>query len=290
MRLFLFTLGVLLLPKALGLAMALTSREGRRGAGGAFRLTASGVVEVVLTALYAPVMMAIHVRHVSDIVFGRDGGWSAQRRGGETSWRDAWRRHWFHMALGLAAAAGAWIVLPPLLPWLSPMFAGLFLAVPLSYASGSGRLGMALRKAGLFLTPEETAPHPILAAREEAVARYATAEGDVVRLLADDEIARERHLRWANPNARRRGAPDPAFLTAAAKITEAATRDEALAWFTPAERVQIAGHRGLIEAIAALPVAGTPTAGTQGDPPRTDPPRPSPVRDGPRAIEGSAAA
>ena len=171
-RLFLFTLGVLLLPNALGLAMAMASRPLRRGSGGALRLLASAILELLLSALYAPVMMAIHTAHVGNVLLGRDGGWAVQRRDGATSWGEAWRRHRLHMAFGAAATVGAWFVSPPLLAWLSPMIAGFFLVVPLSYASGSPRIGKALRRAGLLLTPAETRPDPILIARDETARLY----------------------------------------------------------------------------------------------------------------------
>ena len=40
--------------------------------------------------------------------------------------------------------------------------AGLILAIPLSWASGQLWLGLALRRIGLFRTPEETSPPPVV--------------------------------------------------------------------------------------------------------------------------------
>src|SRR5262249_50668609 len=118
-RLFGFTLAILLLPKAIGLVLALVSPSRRRAMGGVSRLVPSAVVELVLTALYAPVMMAIHTAHVVDVLAGRDGGWKIQRRGGSTTLGEAWSRHWLHTALGVASTVAAWFVAPSLLLWLS---------------------------------------------------------------------------------------------------------------------------------------------------------------------------
>ncbi len=57
MALFWFSMLVLLIPKMLGLIRALLSRRIRRGGGGVIGITASFVLEVILSALYAPILM-----------------------------------------------------------------------------------------------------------------------------------------------------------------------------------------------------------------------------------------
>ena len=54
----------------------------RRGGGGVIGVTASFLLEIVLSALYAPVMMLIQSRHVFEVFMGRDSGWNPQRRDG----------------------------------------------------------------------------------------------------------------------------------------------------------------------------------------------------------------
>jgi membrane glycosyltransferase len=49
------------------------------------------------------------------------------------------------------------------LVWLSPVLAGLVIAVPLAALSGRADLGLAVRRHGWFLVPEEMAPPPELA-------------------------------------------------------------------------------------------------------------------------------
>ena len=111
-------------------------------------MCASFLLEVVLSALYAPVMMLIQSRHVFEILMGRDSGWNPQRRdGGGTSWGDAWHYHKRDMLLAAMTGVILWFLSPPLLAWVSPALLGLLLAVPLSRASGSASLGSALSQA-----------------------------------------------------------------------------------------------------------------------------------------------
>src|SRR3984893_4495973 len=146
MALFWFSMLVLLIPKMLGLIRALLSKRIRRGAGGVIGLTASFLLEAILSALYAPILMVVQCRHVFEVFLGRDSGWKPQRRdGGGTTWSDAWHFHKRHMFLSCATAVIVWFLSPPLVAWLSPALLGLFLSVPLSRASGSESLGRILQ-------------------------------------------------------------------------------------------------------------------------------------------------
>lgn len=268
-RLFEITLFVLLFPKLAGLARALWITDLRRGCGGAVTLFASFVTEVVVSALLAPIMMAIHSRQVYEILIGRDAGWSPQRRdNGETGWRDTWRFHRWHTGLGIGAAATAWFLFPAVLGWLLPTLAGLFLAAPLSRMSGSRRVGAMLMKAGLLTTLEERNPPSIFAARDEAVRESPPLPGDGIRALASDTTVRSAHYRWTNSAPRLRGSPDPAYLTATDKVHEARTLEEALAWLGHHERVHVAGHKSFADRLAMLPEHDDPgPAGAEIAPP-----------------------
>ena len=269
-RLFVLTMVVLLLPKLMGLARALARADLRRGCGGAARLFASFFAELAISALLAPIMMVIHSRQIYEILAGRDAGWSAQRRDdGETRWSDAWRHHRWHMACGLATIVAAWFLSPAILAWMSPTLAGLLLAVPLSRASGSARVGAALRRLGLLATPEETNPDPLFKAREEAALRTPPLPRNGVEALVLDDAVRATHFKWASSAPRRRGAPDSAYLTAAEKVSEARTLQEALSWLEPRERVHVAGHQAIAEQLVRL---------TRGDDPGTGAAQPKPPR------------
>ncbi len=255
MALFWFSMVVLMVPKLLGLVRALVTPGIRRHCGGAVGVCASFLLETVLSALYAPVLMMIQSRHVFEVFMGRDSGWKPQRRDdGGTSWRDAWRYHRRHMILSCVTAGIVYSLSPPLLLWLSPALLGLFLSVPLSRASGSAALGRALGKVGLLRTPAEVEPPLLVRRRQELLRQARTLPEDGLRHLARDHEARLRHV---TDNLRRpadpRGRPDPNHFTAAQKLADATTLDEALGWLTPAERVEVAADARLLDTLASLP-------------------------------------
>ena len=105
MALFWFSMVVLLIPKMIGLIRALLSSRIRRGAGGVIGVTASFVLEAILSALYAPILMIIQCRHVFEVFMGRDSGWKPQRRdAGTPRGAMAWRFHRRHMLLSCVTA------------------------------------------------------------------------------------------------------------------------------------------------------------------------------------------
>jgi membrane glycosyltransferase len=258
-RLFVFTMLVLLLPKLIGLARAMAIPSLRRGCGGALRLVGSFFAEIAISALFAPIMMVIHSRQIYEILVGRDAGWSAQRRDdGGTRWTEAWQRHRWHMGCGLLMAIAAWSISPAILAWLSPTLAGLLLAVPLSWASGSVQIGDALRRACLLVTPEESDPPALHLAREATAAAMPPLPEDGIRALVSDKTMRETHYKWATSMPRLRGAPEPSYLTASEKVWDARSREEALTWLEPKERVHVAGHRAMVEHLVRLPDGNGP--------------------------------
>ncbi len=260
MALFWFSMIVLLIPKMLGLIRALVSSRIRRGGGGVIGVAASFLLEVVLSALYAPVLMLIQSRHVFEVFMGRDSGWRPQRRdSGGTSWSDAWHYHKRHMLLSCVTAVIVWFLSPPLLAWLSPALLGLFLAVPLSRASGSQSLGRILSRLALLRTPEEVEIPPLVARRQELVRQAAAPPEDGLRHLARDRESRLTHIngnlaRPADP----RGHPDPYAFTAEQKLKDARSLEEALAWLSAVERVEVAGDARLLNQLALLPDADHP--------------------------------
>jgi membrane glycosyltransferase len=261
MALFWFSMVVLLIPKMLGLVRALSSKRIRRGGGGVIGVAASFLLEVILSALYAPILMLIQSRHVFEVFMGRDSGWKPQRRdsSGGTSWADAWHYHKKHMFLSCMTAVIVWFLSPPLLAWLSPALLGLLLAVPLSRASGSESLGRLLSRVALLRTPEEVDVPALIARRGELVREAGVPPDDGLRLLAHDREARLTHINGNLPRpADPRGHPDPFAFTAEQKLKDARWLDEALAWLTPIERVEVAGNPRLLNQLSLLPDAEHP--------------------------------
>ena len=261
MALFWFSMAVLLIPKLLGLIRGLWSRRIRRGAGGVIGVGASFVVEAILSALYAPILMVIQCRSVFEVFLGRDSGWKPQRRdSGGTSWADAWRFHHRHMILSCVTAVIAYFLSPSLLAWVSPALLGLFLAVPLSRLSGSEAMGSLLSRFALLRTPEEQQTPALVARREQLARDSEELPRDGLQFLARHRDARLIHV---NGNLARppdpRGKPDPHIFTAEQKLLDARSLNEALQWLTPVERVEVAADGRLLNKLALLPDAVEPT-------------------------------
>ncbi len=253
--LFIFSMVVLLTPKTLGLLRSIFVSRTRKGCGGIIGISLSVVIELVLSALYAPIMMLIQTQHVFDILTGSDSDWIAQRRQAAVlSWRDAWHFHWKHTVAGIVIAVVAYFLSPTLLAWLSPAVLGLVLAIPLSRASGSVAIGRALRKLAIFRIPEESAPHAMITRRNELVAAAPALPEDGLRHLARDPAARIAHLAGNLPRpAAARGHPHPQRLTAEDKVMQAQTLQEALDWLSGPERIEVAADARLLERLAELP-------------------------------------
>jgi membrane glycosyltransferase len=162
------TATLLLLPKLLGACLALKDRALRAAFGGAFRLSLSVIFEQLMSMLLAPAMMLFHSSFVVYALLGRNVGWDAQARGDRgITWREALRRHVWHLCLGLTWSTAILVIAPPFIWWMTPVFAGMLLSVPFTVLTSRASVGRRLRSTGLLLTPEETAcPPELLAVRE----------------------------------------------------------------------------------------------------------------------------
>jgi membrane glycosyltransferase len=260
MALFWFSMLVLLIPKTVGLIRALLSARIRRGSGGVIGVVASFLLETILSALYAPILMLVQSRYVLEVFMGRDSGWKPQRRdGGGTTWSDAWHFHQRHMLLSCMTSVVLYFLSPSLLAWVSPALLGLFLAVPLSRASGSEALGRTLSRFALLRTPEELEQPALVARRRELIAQAADLPDDGLRYLARNRDARLAHIDENLPRpSDPRGSPDPNTFTAEQKLKDARSLDEALQWLTAAERVEVAADANLLASLALLPEAQRP--------------------------------
>lgn len=155
------TLAMLLMPKVLGLGLALLRRPADFG--GPLRLVASVLLEALFAMLIAPLMMLFHSLFVISVLSGRTVSWDPQAREGRAvPWREAWRLTWPASLAGLLWALVTWWYTPVFFWWLTPVWLGLLLSTPLVRWSSSLTLGRALRRAGLLLVPSETRPPAVL--------------------------------------------------------------------------------------------------------------------------------
>src|SRR5271166_4691245 len=261
LQLFELTIAILLAPKFLGLAIALLDGKTRRGSGGGLALVASTIIEIVISAALAPIMMLIQSGSVAQIVSGRDTGWDPQRRDdGSIPFRSIARRHRAHVLLGVITLFAAALISPSLVIWMSPTIAGLILSIPLSWASGQLWLGLGMRRLGLLRTPEETSPPPVVERANALAAELARAGHDhddaLLAIWADPALRAVHESFLMEAPRHRRGEVDVDQAVAAAKLTEAQTSEDASAWLRPRERLAVLGDRALIAVLARLPNAG----------------------------------
>ena len=246
------TFGLLLVPKLFGLLTLATEREARRAAGGAVRACAGILIETLISGLMAPVLMVMQSRAVAQILRGRDAGWHAQRRDdGSLPMREIVRGYLGQTVFGAALAAAAYAISLPLLWWMSPVIAGLLLAIPL--AALTARPDRRLRALGLLTIPEERDVPEIVARANRLLADLApgTADGEAVKLLCSDPALLDLHRAALTERARRRGEVEVDLVVALAKLEEATTLAEALEVLTPREKMALLSSRRGLEALMA---------------------------------------
>lgn len=202
------TLVLLLLPKMLGVGLAVFSRAADFG--GARRLVSSGVIETVFSVLIAPLMMAFHSLFVGAVALGRNVTWTAQPREGRVvPWAEAWRRTGMFVA-----AAGSWAVLvawlaPGFFWWLAPVLGSLLLAPALVRWSSSQRAGSWMRRRGLLLAPSELASSPVLETLHRLETAVPIAPGQLGTLAAPARVMwlpsriLRRNPRWSPAEVRK---------------------------------------------------------------------------------------
>ncbi len=164
MQLFLATMGVVLLPKLLGLILEIKRAAHARELFGTPRALGAVATETMFSMLLAPILMMTQTSGVIQILSGRDAGWTAQSRdGGGIDLRVAMRIHARHMMTGAGIALICWYVSPGLLIWMLPVVAGLLLAGPLNWmvAQPAGPVLTAL-----LATQEDLNPPPVLTKAE----------------------------------------------------------------------------------------------------------------------------
>jgi membrane glycosyltransferase len=157
LALFSATATLLFLPKIL--SVLLICFQGAKGFGGVIRIVVSMFIEMVFSALLAPVRMLFHTMFVLAAFLGLELKWKSPPRGdAETGWGEATRKHGAQSLLGLAWGGGIFWLNPAFLWWLLPIVGSLTIAIPLSVFSSRVSLGRIFRRVGLFLIPEEMAP------------------------------------------------------------------------------------------------------------------------------------
>jgi membrane glycosyltransferase len=224
------SMGVVLLPKFLSILDLFFDEDRRAAFGGLGRTTASVFVETLFSTLHAPVQMFFHTEFILATFLGIEVRWTNQQRlTNGTSWTAAFRRLWLVTVIGISWGALLWRLDPHVFWWFTPILAGLAFSIPLAVFTSRDRVGTALQRAGLLLTPEEASPPPELVrlrARLEASPRqFETAEGAIVEAIRDPYL-NAIHVSLLNEQREASVQKDPDIVTAAAeKLLHGGPRD-----------------------------------------------------------------
>ncbi len=148
---------MLLAPKVLGVAALPLTGARFREFGGGWRFAVSFLSEIVLSVIYAPILMVQQMIAVFRTALGLQRGWSPQaRQGGHYGFRTLAICHALETLSGWTLFAG--IAAGLVSPWLLPIAVSLAFAIPLSALSGVSIPGAAARWMG---TREEYSEPPI---------------------------------------------------------------------------------------------------------------------------------
>lgn len=249
--LFFAALALLLLPKFFGWLMALLSRKRRVMFGGAGALTKGFLLELLLSTLYAPMMMLMQTHHIVDIFLGRDSGWATQSRHGDLlPWKTAIWRTMLYVIAGILPLIALICLAPNQIIWLSPVLAGLLFSPWLARHSGDVRLGLTLARKHYLLIPEEVDPPSVI--RRTLIKGHifqSAREANLADLIADkDKITA--HIAGFDSTD-----PEMAYddedrcllrITAKAKIEAAENRITALRYLSAKEQLIVAGDAELL--------------------------------------------
>jgi membrane glycosyltransferase len=140
--------------------------------GGFLRALPGMLVETLVSALMAPVLMLYHTQFVLSIFLGIKVGWNAQDRSGDEGLPlfAMIRHHGVRVLIGLGWGIIAWQASPVFFAWMSPVLLGMVLAPFLTSVLASPALGRSLEGAKFWQVPEETTAPEIFRAvdRHEA--------------------------------------------------------------------------------------------------------------------------
>lgn len=195
--LFIVSMFMLILPKFMGLIIYMRENKDKASIGGKWGAFKSVWVEILVSALMAPIMMMFQSKFVFDIFTGNAVGWSAQNRDDHgTSFKEAVDRHIWHTGLGIIAMVVIWLYAHSLFWWMLPITLGLVFAIPISMMTSRVANGKFFRNRKYFLIPEEVNLPSILQRsqkfEEELQQKISDKKG--VELVVDDPLMNAVHI------------------------------------------------------------------------------------------------
>lgn len=145
----------LLLPKLLAVVDIGARRSQLRAYGGFARVLAGVLLETFASALLAPVRMLAHSRYVAGALLAIQVRWAGQNRSEELAWGSALLKHLPVAVLAVTWAGFGYGLKPLFFYWSLPVVVPLLLAAPTSVVLSRFALGDRLRRAGLWVIPQE---------------------------------------------------------------------------------------------------------------------------------------
>lgn len=195
---------ILFLPKALGVVDGIVRH--RQGFGGAVSLTLGALTEAIFSVLLAPIMMLHHSRFVLSVLAGRSVPWdTGHRDGGRLAWSEAARAAALPTVVGLAWSAATLAVSPLFFVWMSPIFGGLLLSIPLVRWTSSPELGERAAALRLLSVPSETGRDASVTSDAAAVVEEVRGGLERLRKQGDGDVASRRPFPWPGDPRRASG-------------------------------------------------------------------------------------
>jgi membrane glycosyltransferase len=249
------TMSILIAPKFLAYIALLFRGKERRGFGGGIAVFFSILIEILLSALIAPVMMLFQSQAVVAALLGKDAGWQVQRRDdGSLPFSELLRRYGRLTVVGILLGAAAYAVSLSLFLWMTPVIVGLLLAMPLAAITARSDIGVALRRVRLLVVPEERDPPTILRRANELSESLPRDDARIGELFRGNAVLGQAHLDALDPpKERKRGHVDTDLVVARAKMAEAETLDEALGLLSPKEKRALLGDRAGFSQLLMMP-------------------------------------
>ena len=159
--LILITFSLLFIPKFLAVFDTIAAGRSRHFGGG-LRLFLSVLLEMIVSALLAPIRMLSHTRFVLESLFNLKLKWAGQNRSGESRWGEAILNQAFGSVLALSWTGFAYWIDPMFFLWSLPVAVPLIFAAPVFVLLSRIQAGLRLKRWGLLRIPEETGGSQLL--------------------------------------------------------------------------------------------------------------------------------
>ena len=156
LSLFALLITLSLFPKLMGLAQVLGDSARSADYGGRGRVVLSGLAEIVMSMLIAPIVALALTRFAVGLCFGQRIGWTAQQRSRDRlRWDEAARVLWPQTLTGLVLCVWLGLMAPWALIFGAPVIVAMLGAIPIAVISTLPGLSRWSMERGLFDIPED---------------------------------------------------------------------------------------------------------------------------------------